>query len=190
MEHIPVKEDEWDTGDLEESLQHPSELEVKRSTQNCPRIQLLRCKEHGRVLFLPSNIASSGSGEMKEDLMGVEIPEKPNYGHDEADTYNSRIASFGSGEMQGDLKGVEIPEITDYGHDEADSYDFRIASFQSSEMQEYLKGVEISENPDYCHEEADKYNYGHDEADKYDYSHDEADKYNYPWTKRMSIKIT
>ena len=35
VEHIPVKEDEWDTGDLEESLQHPSELEVKRSTQNC-----------------------------------------------------------------------------------------------------------------------------------------------------------
>ena len=35
MEHIPAKEDEWDTGDLEESLQQPSELEVKRSTQNC-----------------------------------------------------------------------------------------------------------------------------------------------------------
>ena len=177
-----MKEDEWDTGDLEESLQHPSELEVKRSTQNCPRIQLLRCKEHGRVLFLPSNIASSGSGEMKEDLMGVEIPENPNYGHDEADTYNFRIASFGSGEMQGDLKGAEIPEITDYGHDEADSYDFRIASFEYGEMQEDLKEVEIPENIDY----------GYDEAAKYEYASDEADKYNhdYPRTKRMSIKIT
>ena len=36
-----------------ESLQQPSELEVKRLTQNCPRIQLLRCLERGRVQFPP-----------------------------------------------------------------------------------------------------------------------------------------
>ena len=62
-----------------ESLQLSSELEVKRSSQNCPRIQLLRCLEHGRVQFPPSVIASLRSGEIQEDLEGVEIPENPDY---------------------------------------------------------------------------------------------------------------
>ena len=73
-----------------ESLQQPSELEVKRSTQNCPRIQLLRCLEHGRVQFPPFCHRQLGFGEIQEDLEGVKIPENPYYGYDEAyyDSYN------------------------------------------------------------------------------------------------------
>ena len=46
--------------------------------------QLLSFEEQGRVLFRPSIIASFGSGVIQEDLKGVEIPENPNYGYDEA----------------------------------------------------------------------------------------------------------
>ena len=93
------------------------------------------------------HIASFGSGEMQENLEGVEIPEIHDFSYDEADEYNFHIAGVGSGEMQEDLKGVEIPENPDYGYDEADSYD-------------------------YGYDKAGNYDFGYDEANKiniYDY---------------------
>ena len=46
--------------------------------------QLLSFEEQGRVLFRPSIFASFRSGEIQEDLEGVEIPENPDYVYDEA----------------------------------------------------------------------------------------------------------
>ena len=44
---------------------------------------------------------------MKEDLKGVEIPENPDYGYDEADSYNY---------------GYEDADSYYYGHDEVGNY--------------------------------------------------------------------
>ena len=51
-----------------ESLQQPSEPEVRGQALDSELSQLLSFEEQGRVLFRPSVIASFGSVEMQEDL--------------------------------------------------------------------------------------------------------------------------
>ena len=51
------------------------------------------------------HIASFGSGEMQDDLKGVEIPENPDYAYDESYSYGHDDAS-------------------NYGYNEADKYNY------------------------------------------------------------------
>ena len=62
-----------------ESLQQPSEPEVRGQALDSELSQLLSFEEHGKVQFPPFCHRHLGLGVIQEDLKGVEIPENPNY---------------------------------------------------------------------------------------------------------------